>query len=100
MIRSVNLPVFQDELVDGGLQVSSSNITTDVLVVIGFHANGYVGQGATPKILTYILIPQSMLPTVTQLEMPPTMYMASRQMDQQYHKQYTSQLGQGQIKFM
>lgn len=49
MIRSVNLPVFQDELVDGGLQVTSSNISTDVVVVLGFHATGYVGQGATPQ---------------------------------------------------
>lgn len=49
MIRSINLPVFQDELVDGGLYVKTSNIISDVIVVIGFHANGYVGQGLTPQ---------------------------------------------------
>ncbi len=40
MIRSVNLPGFQEELVDGGLAVTVSNIASDVIVVIGFSATG------------------------------------------------------------
>src|SRR5690242_12380798 len=39
-IRSVNLPVFQEELVDGGLAVTVSNITSDAIAVLGFAAVG------------------------------------------------------------
>jgi len=40
MARSVNLPVFETELVDGGLAVAQNQSTTDLVVVIGFAAAG------------------------------------------------------------
>jgi hypothetical protein len=38
MSQTLNLPVFQTELVDGGLVVNTSNIIGDKIVVIGFAA--------------------------------------------------------------
>lgn len=46
-IRTVNLPVFQDQLVDGGLTVTASNIQSDIIVAIGFHATGFNGSTTT-----------------------------------------------------
>lgn len=40
MSQTQNLPVFETELVDGGLVVNTSNIIGDVAVVIGFAAAG------------------------------------------------------------
>lgn len=50
MSQTANLPVFETELVDGGLVVNTSNIIGDIVVVIGFAAAGqssadlYIGQ--------------------------------------------------------
>jgi hypothetical protein len=41
MARTENLPVFESELVDGGLQVNVSNVTGDLVLVIGFGAEGH-----------------------------------------------------------
>jgi hypothetical protein len=38
-MQTQNLPVFQTELVDGGLQVNVSTITGDIIVLLGFQAN-------------------------------------------------------------
>lgn len=40
MARSVNLPVFETELVDGGLAVASNQSASDLVVAIGFAAAG------------------------------------------------------------
>ena len=40
MSQTANLPVFETELVDGGLVVNTSNIIGDKIVVIGFAAAG------------------------------------------------------------
>lgn len=53
MSQTANLPVFETELVDGGLVVNASNIIGDVIVVIGFestaanpgtYANQFINQ--------------------------------------------------------